>query len=77
MLGDRMREFFFARTDARNLAVFRIVVFGTLLWAGYRTDVVAFTKIPTELRVAPTLYEGWMDDIPFGASFAAAARTFS
>ena len=69
-----MREFFFARTDARNLAVFRIVVFGTLLWAGYRTDVVAFTKIPTELRVAPTLYEGWMDDIPFGASFAAAAR---
>jgi hypothetical protein len=36
-----MREFFFAQTDARNLAVFRIVVFGTLLWAGYRTDVVA------------------------------------
>jgi hypothetical protein len=73
-LGDRVREFFPARTDARNLAVFRIIVFGTLFWASYRTDVVSFTRIPIELRVAPPLYDGWIESIPFGAWFAAAVR---
>jgi len=74
-------DFFAATTSPINLAVFRIVVFWTLLHSCHDSRVVWFSEIPAELRVAPIGLEWLPDYLPINRRWATFAcmllRVFS
>lgn len=48
-----LRDFFTTATHPLNLAVFRIVVFGFFLYAGYGSTASWYAELPEELRYPP------------------------
>ncbi len=74
-------EFFTATTSPINLAVFRVVVFWTLLQSCHHSRVVWFSQIPAVLRVAPLGLEWLPHYLPIDPRWATSAcmllRVFS
>src|ERR1700693_2867942 len=66
-------DFFAATTSPINLAVFRVVVFWTLLHSCHHSRVVWFSQIPAELRVAPLGIEWLRDYLPINREWATSA----
>ena len=61
-----IQSYFRAESDAIDLAVFRIVVFGWLLLRVSDLPIHGFEHIPIELRVPPPGYGPLLHAIPFG-----------
>lgn len=65
-----LRDFFTARGDALNLAVFRIVVFWTLFDSVDLARIAWFSELPRVLLVPPAGLGWLLDDLPINASLA-------
>lgn len=70
-------EFLFAPTSAVNLALFRIVAFGLLIFESMinQGTAVWFSALPPELRVAPPGLSHWMPLLAIDPSLVSALQT--
>lgn len=77
-----LRSLFLVPAHPVELAVFRLVVFSTLLWVLAGTGYSHYASIPADLRVAPAGYELFFGAIPFdlwairGAKLVALSSAF-
>lgn len=72
-----IRKFFSARTHPANLAIFRIVLFASILLYVNVPQIIEFSNFPSELRVAP-FGLGWLLGIlPIDPAWASVASGLS
>ncbi len=69
-----LRSFFCAAASPINLAVFRIALFGWLLYVIFSTDFLGLVDIPADLRVAPSGLESLLPLIPIDAPWVIMVR---
>lgn len=72
-ISRHIHAFFSAKSHPANLAIFRIVLFGTILGLTNTDGIVAMTDLPPATRVPVPGYENFMQYIPFDHTFASVA----
>ncbi len=66
----RMRDFFGVPTHPINLAVFRVILFGTILLSFGVSEIAWFSQIPAELRDSPLGFEWLSNHLPINVTWA-------